>query len=203
MLSAIAGSMIRAGGRDDVQRGERQRDAVSDGERRHDERQPPDRAAEQQQPDEKQQMVRADQDVMDARRHEPADDRKDALPGAREVFEARLAAIEDGLRERVALVDVDESLVNRIVRKERCGDGDRSRGAIEAEPDAQPHRLPIREDFRRRPVGRQHASVGGHSSRRDEHADDRLAVARRRRPDRAAARAGRCSARARRRRCAR
>ena len=32
-----------------------------------------DRAAEQQQPDEEQQVVRADQDVMDSRRHEPAD----------------------------------------------------------------------------------------------------------------------------------
>ena len=70
MLSAIAGSMIRGGGRDQIQRRERQRDAVSDGKGGDDERQPPDRPAKQQQPDEKQQMVRADQDVMNAGRHE-------------------------------------------------------------------------------------------------------------------------------------
>ena len=34
MLSAMAGSMMRAGGVDDVQRRERQRDAVRDRERR-------------------------------------------------------------------------------------------------------------------------------------------------------------------------
>ena len=117
MLRAIAGSMIRAGGRDEIQRGERQRDAVGDGERRHDERQPPDRPAEQQQPDQKQQMVRADQDVVNPGGHEPADDGQDALPAAGEVFEPRLAAIENRLRERVAFVDVHECLMNRIVRE--------------------------------------------------------------------------------------
>ena len=71
MLSAIAGSTIARRRREDVQRRQRQRDAVRDRERGHDRNQLADRPAEQQQADEEQQVIGADQDVMDARRHEP------------------------------------------------------------------------------------------------------------------------------------
>ena len=45
-------------------------------------------SAEQEQADQEQQMVRADQDVVNAGRNESADHRRHALTGAREVFEA-------------------------------------------------------------------------------------------------------------------
>ena len=124
----------------------------------------PDRPAEQQQPDEKQQMVRADQDVMDSGRHEPADDRENALPRAGEVFEARSAAIEDRLRERVALR-----------RRSRTSDDAGSYGKRDAaiatvpgarssvEADAHPDRLPFGEDVGRRPGPREHPAVAPRS----------------------------------------
>ena len=152
MLSAIAGSMICAGGVTRFERRQRQRDAVRDGERGDDQRQPPDRAAEQQQSDQEQQMVGPDQDVVDAGRHETCwTTARTPWRRAGEIFEPRLAAIEDRLRQRIALVDVDECLVDRIVGKQRGGHGDRSRRAIDGESGAEPQRLAIRQNFRRRP----------------------------------------------------
>ena len=72
MLSAMAGSMIRVGGLHEVERRQRQRDAVRDRERRDDDDELADGAAEQQQPDQEEQVVRTDQDVIDAgRQHSP------------------------------------------------------------------------------------------------------------------------------------
>ena len=64
---------------EDVERRQRQRDAVPDRERRDDQRQAPERAAEEQQADQEQDVVRADQDVLDARRDERPDHRPSAL----------------------------------------------------------------------------------------------------------------------------
>ena len=75
---------------DEVQRRERQRDAVRDGERGDDERQLAERAAEQQQADQEQQVVGADQDVVDAGGQELPDDRERALARAGEVLGVRL-----------------------------------------------------------------------------------------------------------------
>ena len=129
MLSAIAGSMIRAGGADDVQRGERQREAVRDRERRDDDREPPDGAAEQQQADQEQQMIGADQDVVDAGRHEPADDREAPwrVPAKYSNVvrpRSRIACVS-----ALALVDVEKRLVLRIVREHHARDRQRCRAA--------------------------------------------------------------------------
>ena len=88
------------------------------------------RSAEQQQPDQKQQVIRPDQDVVHAGRHEPADDGKGALRRPGVVLEPCAATVEDGLRERLALVHVEECLMVRIVRKEQRVDGhDARRGS--------------------------------------------------------------------------
>ena len=129
MLSAIAGSMTLAGGLTTFERRQRQRDAVRHRESRHDEQQPPERAAEQEQADQEQQMIRADEDVMDPRRQELPDDRERALPCSREVLERGLRAVENRLGEGVAFVHVDERLVVGVVRKERAGDLHRCRRA--------------------------------------------------------------------------
>ena len=161
MLSAIAGSMSRAGG---VTRFSAASDSVmlcatvNDG---HDEQQLPHRAAQQQQPDEEEQVIGADQDVMDARGHELPDHSRHALTRACEVLEARMTRVEDHLRrQRVALVDVDERLVHRVVREhhgvDRDGTGRGRRRVANVEPD----RLPILKDFGRAPLGGQRASVG-------------------------------------------
>ena len=103
MLSAIAGSMMRAGGvtmlsaaSDSVMLCATVNAVTMTASCRID-------AAEQQQADEEQQVIRADQDVVDAGRHEPADDGERALPRAGEVLEPCAAAVEDRLRQRARL----------------------------------------------------------------------------------------------------
>src|SRR5260370_36123696 len=72
-------------------------------------------------------MIGANQDVMDTGRNELANDGEDALAVADEVFELRVAAVENRLRgERVAFVEVQKRLMGRIVREESRGDGHRS-----------------------------------------------------------------------------
>ena len=89
MLSAIAGSMMRAGGvtmfsaaSDSVMLCAIVNAVTMT-------REPADAAAEQQQSDQEQQVIRADQDVMHAGRHEPPDDGERALRRAGVVLEAR------------------------------------------------------------------------------------------------------------------
>ena len=89
MLSAIAGSMMRAGGltmfsaaSDSVMLCATVNAVTTSDEL-------PERSAEQQQADEEQQVVRADQDVVDARRQERLNDGEGALPRAGEVLEPR------------------------------------------------------------------------------------------------------------------
>ena len=64
----------------------------------------------------------------------------------------------------------------RIVREQRCGDGDRPRGAIEVDSEPQPDRLAIGDDFRRRPFRFQHASIRRDLEPAGDHPDDGLAV---------------------------
>src|SRR5260370_33804352 len=72
-------------------------------------------------------MIGANQDVMDTGRNELANDGEDALAVADEVFELRVAAVENRLRgERGAFVEVQKRLMGRIVREESRGDGHRS-----------------------------------------------------------------------------
>ena len=163
---------------DEIERGERQRDAVSDGERRHDERQLPDRAAEQQQPDEKQQMVRANQDVMNPRRHEPARRR----PGRPDACRRNIRTAPCRDRESPASARRPRRCSRRsggsdrtetAMRRPRSCPGARSRPNLSAQPD----RLPIGDDFRRRPCRCQHASVRRDLEPAGEQSDDGLAVA--------------------------
>ena len=110
--------------REDVQRGQRQRDAVPDRERGDDADEGHPAAAEQQQTDEKQDVIRPDQDVMRPRRNERLHHRNRALRRP-EVVGVRLGAgVEDHLLPQIGvLVDVDEGLVDRVVRKEVRIDG--------------------------------------------------------------------------------
>ena len=145
--------------RHDVQRRERQRDAVRDGERRHDHRELADRAAEQQQADEEQQVIGADEDVVDSRGQELLDHRQRALPRAGEVLEARTSGVENRLRQRVAFVHVEEGLVHRIVRKHPGGHRDRSGALRERKAHGKPQRLAIAQDVGREPLRRQRTAV--------------------------------------------
>src|SRR5262252_3397582 len=78
MLSAIAGSLSRAGGVTMLS-------AASDSVRLW--------ATEKQQAHEKQQVIRANEDVMDPGRNELPDDGRDTLTRPREVLEMRMARI--------------------------------------------------------------------------------------------------------------
>ena len=63
-----------------------------------DDQQPAHRAAEQQQADQEQEMVRTDQDVMDAGAGEPPADRQGAVPRAGEILQRAALRVQDGLR---------------------------------------------------------------------------------------------------------
>ncbi len=89
MLSAMAGSMMRAGGIDDLQRRERQRHAVAERECGHDRQQARDAAAEQQQADDEEDVVGPDGDVVDAGRREGLEHGEESLAGAGEEVDAR------------------------------------------------------------------------------------------------------------------
>ena len=97
MLSAIAGSMIRAGGLTMLRAAsERVRlwATVND---RHDQDELTGGAAEQEQADEEEQMVRPDDDVPDAGGQQPLHDGERALTRAREVLEPAASRVEDRL----------------------------------------------------------------------------------------------------------
>src|SRR5260370_930829 len=99
-------------------------------------------------------MIGANEDVMDARRNELANDCEDALAVADEVFELRVAAVENRLRgERVAFVEVQKRLMGRIVREESRGDGHRSGSPGRQVTRAPPNGLPVLQRLVRRPGG--------------------------------------------------
>src|SRR5882762_8889112 len=88
--------------------------------RAYDQQKTADRAAEQQQADQKKQMVGADQDVVDSGGQKLADHSENALPGAREVFELRVVAVEDCLRRKcAAFVEIQERLMRVVVGEKR------------------------------------------------------------------------------------
>ena len=135
MLSAMAGSMMRAGRIDDLQRGERQRDAVAERERGHDRQQPREAAAEQQQADDEEDVIGPDGDVMDAGRRERREDGQQSLPRAGEEVDARAVAAQDLLpHQHVAFVDVDERLVRGVVREEVRADRQLAGGPARRRP---------------------------------------------------------------------
>ena len=122
----------------------------------------PDGPAEQEQPDEKEQMIGADQNVMDAGPHELADQRERALTGAGKVLESGTAAVENGLRpQRVAFIDIEERLMIRIVGEHVRTDRHRTWPAGQLIADLHPERLPIGEHVGRRPRRRQRHAVSG------------------------------------------
>ena len=127
-------------------------------ERRDNDGQFPDAAAEQQQADEKQQVVGTDQDVI-LPQAERVDDGQDTLAGAGEVLEAGLVVVENRLRERSVLVDVDEGLVRWIVWKEGSRYRNRARRVIDGESNLQLERLPLRENLRSGPGGARRSAV--------------------------------------------
>src|SRR5260370_40289771 len=99
-------------------------------------------------------MIGANEDVMDARRNELANDCEDALAVADEVFELRVAAVENRLRgERVAFVEVQKRLMGRIVREESRGDGHRSGSPGRQVTPMPPNGLPVWQRLGRAPGG--------------------------------------------------
>ena len=109
------------------------------------------------------------------------DDRERALARAGEVLEVPgAAAVEDRLRQRAALVDVEKRLVLRIVRETSSAvTVDRAGAGRTARSGRQLQRLPIGDDLRRRPLRRQRDAVGGHGQPAANSFDDRRRLLRR------------------------
>ena len=131
----------------EIERRQRQRDAVRHGESGDDQQQLPQRSAEQKQSDQKQQVVRADQDVVNSGRHELPDDGGHALPRAGKVLECRVIAIENRLRPQIAaFVHIEECLVAGIVGEHQRAHGDHADPAGAAR-ETELQRQPLREDL--------------------------------------------------------
>jgi hypothetical protein len=157
---------------------------VADGERGGDQAESRRRAAEQQQAEQEQDVVGANQDVLDAGRYERAEHRAHALPRAGVVVERGMPGVEDGLvPQRLAFVDVDERLVRAVVREEHRVDvhAPRCLRGVEGDVEAQaltighgdhagePHRhgraveqereTPLQHRGQRRPVSPGHGGI--------------------------------------------
>ena len=67
-------------------------------------------------------MIGTDQDVMNTRGYELADYRQHALAGSRKILGLRMVDVENHLRsEGIALIDIYECLMLRIIGKHLCG----------------------------------------------------------------------------------
>ncbi len=104
---------------------------MRDSKRGHDLRNRANGASKQQEPCKEEQMIRSDQDVMNAGGQEFLDDRERALARAGKVVERAASAVEHGLGQPVAFVDVEEGLMLRVVWKQARGDGDDAGAPIE------------------------------------------------------------------------
>ena len=107
MLSAIAGSMMLAGGVTRFERRQRQRDAVADRERRDDLRARHQRTAEQQQSDQEQDVIGPDQDVVNA----GGDERLHHLDRA--LRRAEVVGV-------LVRLGVEDDLLAQLARRRRC-----------------------------------------------------------------------------------
>src|SRR5579859_7156803 len=100
---------------------------------------------------------------MDACGHELADDGEHALAVADEVFELRMAPVENRLRrERTAFVEIQKRLMRRIVGKESRGHGYRPRSGGCRVTRVPSNGLPFRQGLSCRPDAfAKHAAAGG------------------------------------------
>lgn len=97
-------------------------------------------------------MIGADKDVMDACGYELANDSEHALAIADEVFELRMAPVENRLRrKRAAFVEIQKRLMCWIVRKESRGHGHRPGSAGCRVTRVPSNGLPIRQGLSYRP----------------------------------------------------
>src|SRR5262249_34880824 len=112
------------------------------------------RTPEQQQADQEQKVIRPDQNVMDTRRDELANDSEDTLPRTREVFGLRVIDIENDLgRQRVRLINVDEGLVVGIIGKHQRRHRDAARRILNQVAQMESDGLPFLKDLRLQPFG--------------------------------------------------
>ena len=123
-------------------------------------------------------MVRADQDVAHADRDKRAHHRQYALRRTRVIHLCTPAGTEDQLLAQVvALVDVHERLVRRVVREHSREDAHRPR-ARDGNPEPQQHAVPVDRRFHPQPLDGQGRGNVDHQARRDER-DDAIACPRR------------------------
>src|SRR5215471_5534616 len=128
--------------------------------RRYHQQQSASRSAEQQQPNQKQDVVRTDQNVVDTLWHELLDDSHDSLTCAREVMGFGMRAVENPLRrEGITFIDVHECLMNGIVRKHRRVDRYRADFGCAALAESQPDRLTLAQNLGHTPFGIQLRAV--------------------------------------------
>ena len=201
MLSAISGSMNCRRRRHHAERRQRQRHGVADGEGR-DDRGRAGRATRRcsSRPSRNSRWSGPIAMWYDARRHERAEHRADALPRPGVIGEGGVPGVENRLlTQGAALVDVHERLVVGVVGEERRVEVDPARRARgrrlhrELQALAIGHRRDVPErDRRRLPVELEAQAAG-------EHAGQRWPVAPRHRRDRAARRRRSAAARRRRR----
>src|SRR5437588_12660090 len=138
--------------RHQIQRSQRQWDAVRDSERGDDDHELPEAAAQTQETDEKQNMLRADQNVLNARGKELAHHRQSALPSARKVRDLWMTVVEDRLRQRLSVINIHEGLVCRIVWEHPRDHCDGAWRGVQGVSHVHAQRLSLRQNFNLRPL---------------------------------------------------
>ena len=138
--------------RHEVQCRQRQRHAVREGERGDYHHELPKAAAQKQKTDEKQNMLRADQNVLNARGKELAHHRQCALPSARKVRDLWMTVVEDRLRQRLSVINIHEGLVRRIVREHPRDHCDGAWRRVQGVSHVHAQRLSLRQNVNLRPL---------------------------------------------------
>ena len=114
-------------------------------------------------------MIGADQDVMNTRRYELPDHSQYTLPGSRKILGLRMVDVENHLRcQGIALVDIDERLMLRIVSKHFRGNRHHAgRGYIRI-AEMESDRLALLQNFPLKPLRAQRMTICGETKSRRE-----------------------------------
>jgi hypothetical protein len=152
---------------------------VARGERGHDEGEAGKRATQEQECDQEENVIRADQDVLDPRNDEVADDRPRSC-ATRVKHRGLTTRVDDRLaREHTVLIDVHESLMDRILRKDQALHH-KSLGPRPGDRETEPEAASIGEGFESAPGDPCLAAIESERDPRRQGSKESFPVARRR-----------------------
>src|SRR5438128_8156304 len=107
-------------------------------------------------------MIGTDQDVMNTRRYELPDHSQYTLPRSGKILGLGMVDVQNHLRgQGIALVDIDERLMLRIVSEHLRPNRHHPRRGYVQVAEMQSHRLPLRQNCPLKPLRAQGMTIGG------------------------------------------